>query len=298
MAEKDITEKTLISLNDVFADVVNGLLFHGEQLLKEDMLEDVPVISSYKDGQKIRSQERDVAKFWIDHKDERVKVRIAFLGIENQTAYDRDMVFRILNYDAAAYRVEPEQSDRYPVITLVLYFGDKPWGKVRSLYDAIRVPDKLQPYVNDYHINVFEIAHLPEESIEWFHSDFKIVVDYFLHRRKDPDYRPRNDAVFRHVDELLNMMAAITNDDRYVDVLDTEERRPKNMDEYLDRLLAKGEAKGREEGREEGRMEGEISTLASLVKKGLLSLTSAAKEMDLTPEEFQKKVAELTAIRY
>ena len=49
MAEKDITEKTLISLNDVFADVVNGLLFHGEQLLKEDMLEDVPVTSSYKD---------------------------------------------------------------------------------------------------------------------------------------------------------------------------------------------------------------------------------------------------------
>ena len=64
------------------------------------------------------------------------------------------------------------------------------------------------------------------------------------------------------------------------------------MDEYLDRLLAKGEAKGRMEGR----VEGELSTLANLVKKGLLSLSNAAKEMDLTPEEFQKKVAELTTI--
>ena len=149
-----------------------------------------------------------------------------------------------------------------------------------------------EKYINDYHINVFEIAYLPEESIEWFHSDFKIVVDYFLNRRKDPDYRPKNAVVFRHVDELLNMMAAITNDDRYVDVLNTGQRRPKNMDEYLDRLLAKGEAKGRIEGE----ITGKVKTLASLVRNGLLSLPNAAKEMDLTPEEFQEKVAELTTI--
>ena len=32
MAQKDITEKTLESYNDVFADILNVLLFHGEQL--------------------------------------------------------------------------------------------------------------------------------------------------------------------------------------------------------------------------------------------------------------------------
>ena len=62
------------------------------------------------------------------------------------------------------------------------------------------------------------------------------------------------------------------------------------MDEYLDRLLAKGEAKGRIEGE----ITGKVKTLASLVRNGLLSLPNAAKEMNLTPEEFQKKVAELT----
>ena len=68
------------------------------------------------------------------------------------------------------------------------------------------------------------------------------------------------------------------------------------MDEYLDRLLAKDRLQGREEGRIEGEITGKVKTLASLVRNGLLSLPNAAKEMDLTPEEFQKKVAELTTI--
>lgn len=40
MAEKDITEKTLEAFNDVFADIVNGLLFHGEQVIQEQALTD------------------------------------------------------------------------------------------------------------------------------------------------------------------------------------------------------------------------------------------------------------------
>ena len=35
MAEKDITEKNLEALNDVFADIVNVLLFNGEQVIYE-----------------------------------------------------------------------------------------------------------------------------------------------------------------------------------------------------------------------------------------------------------------------
>ena len=42
---------------------------------------------------------------------------------------------------------------------------------------------------------------------------------------------------------------------------------------------------------QEGVQEGVLQTLASLVKKGLLSLTDAAKEANLTPAEFQKKTA-------
>lgn len=35
MSEKDIAEKTFIALNDVFADIVNGLLFEGKQVFNQ-----------------------------------------------------------------------------------------------------------------------------------------------------------------------------------------------------------------------------------------------------------------------
>ena len=35
MGEKDMAQKTLEAFNDVFADIVNGLLFQGEQVISE-----------------------------------------------------------------------------------------------------------------------------------------------------------------------------------------------------------------------------------------------------------------------
>lgn len=40
MAEKDTTEKILEAYNDVFSDIVNVLLFHGEEVLKPEELEE------------------------------------------------------------------------------------------------------------------------------------------------------------------------------------------------------------------------------------------------------------------
>ena len=40
MAEKDIAEKILEAYSDVFADIVNVLLFQGRQFVKEDELEE------------------------------------------------------------------------------------------------------------------------------------------------------------------------------------------------------------------------------------------------------------------
>ena len=251
MAEKDITEKTLEAFNDVFADIVNGLLFKGEQVIQEYALTDAQPFSMYKADGKVHEQERDVAKYWNGSSDSRVNVRIAFLGFENQSQYEKDMPLRVIGYDGAAYRAELSQEDRYPVLTLVLYFGDEPWGKNRRLYDAIEIPVKFRPFVNDYKINVFEIAHLPEEAVSYFRSDFRIVVDYFIHRRTDPDYRPTDPDKFRHVDEVLKLMAAITHDERFVEVLDGEGGKPKDMCEVLDRV----EEKGRRDGVDQTRLE-------------------------------------------
>ena len=165
MGEKDITEKTLASYNDVFSDIVNGLLFDGRPVVDPDSLSDVTPYSIYKADGKIHEQERDVSKLLKTAGNTENEIRIAFLGFEHQTLYDKDMPLRVIGYDGAAYRAELSVKERYPVITIVLYFGNTHWKSNRTLYEAIGVPDYLIPYVNDYKINLFEVAFMSDEEI-------------------------------------------------------------------------------------------------------------------------------------
>ena len=81
MGQKDITEKVLEDYNDVFADIINGLLFDGVQEIKPEALENTTVHAQYKaeDG-KVHELERDIAKYWKEE-----KVELAICGIENQS---------------------------------------------------------------------------------------------------------------------------------------------------------------------------------------------------------------------
>ena len=204
---------------------------------------------------------------------EKVNVRISFLGMENQTQYDPDVPLRVIGYDGAGYRAELLQSERYPVVTLVLNFGSKRWGKVKSLYDRIQVPEILKPYVSDYRINVFDIAFLTDEQISYFHSDFRIVADYFAHHRTNVDYRPTDPKKFQHTDELLKLFSVLTNDSRFVMTLnDSKGGKPKDMWEALDRI----EEKGRREGLKNGEALGE-KKMADLINK----LVAANRNADI-----------------
>ena len=213
MAEKDITEKNLEALNDVFADIVNVLLFKGEQVINEKDLEADTTKSMFKADGKIHEQERDVSKFWKNG-----EIRISILGIENQTAQDSDMPLRVISYDGASYKqqlLDKKQKKRYPVATLVLYFGtEEKWSKAKHLYDCFEVPEKLKSFVNDYKINVFNIAFLSSKTIAMFKSDFKIIAEYFRAKRLNQKYKGSKEKL-KHANETLKMFSALTGDDSF-----------------------------------------------------------------------------------
>ena len=56
MGQKDITEKMLADYNDVFADIVNVLLFDGKQVIGADSLENVKDKSQYKAASQIHEE--------------------------------------------------------------------------------------------------------------------------------------------------------------------------------------------------------------------------------------------------
>lgn len=237
MKDKDITEKILEDYNDVFADIVNVLLFKGERKILEEELENTSVHSQYKDSEGLlHEEERDVSKFW-----KRCRIRIAMFGIENQSQPDSRMPIRIFGYEGASYRAQLHEKQLYPVITLVLYFGtDRHWGRKRNLKNIVEVPDFLDDYVNDFKINVFEIAWLSEEVVNKFTSDFRVVANFFVEKRKNKDYIPNDRTTIKHVDEVLKLLSVMTNDNKYEKILYSGGDEVHNMCEVAERLVNKG----------------------------------------------------------
>ena len=286
MQDKDITEKMLEKYNDVFADILNVLLFDGGDVVDESVLTDALPMSMLKIDGRVRTQERDIAKYWRKN-----KINVALFGLENQTVPNKLMPLRVFGYDGAEYvkQSRKENSDRakYPVITLVLYLGyEKRWNYPKRLFDVLDIDEDIRPYVNDFKINLFEIAYLEREKIDLFKSDFRILADYLYQMRKSRDYIA-DETNIAHVEELLTLMSAMTGDNRFEETInDLKGKEKVNMCEVLDRV----EARGIEKGRLEGRQEGTINTLISLVKDGILSLDEAAIRAGMSAKDFKKYI--------
>ena len=215
MGEKDIAQKNFESYNDVVADIVNGSLFEGREIIKAESLVDAQPFSQYKAADGIlRQQERDVAKYCMDLN---CNLRLALVGVENQMVIDLDMPIRVMGYDGVSYRDELNQDEivvdkrtgrrhkvrgkRYPVITLVLYFGARPWKKPLCLYDVIDVPEVLKPFVNDFKINLIDVPRLTPEQVKKYKGDFQIIADYFVQQSRQGEYVPL-DKPIQHPDSF------------------------------------------------------------------------------------------------
>ena len=283
MGVKDVEEKQFEDYNDVFADIVNVNFFGGRQVIKAWELVNTKDKSRFKstDGV-ITEQERDVAKWW-----KKKRIKIALIGLENQTKADSDMCFRLYGYDGAAYKSQYGEKKKYPVITFVLYFGTGHWKKPKSLMESLDIPDELKSFVNDYKMNLVEVAWQSDEQVDSYRSDFKIVADYFVQKRKKHGrYTPSNEVI-HHVDAVLKLMSALTGDDRFEKIVTEHrkgERKVKNMCEVLDRVENRGIKKGMREGKKEGKFE----LLVDLLKEKTISFAKAVEKSGLSEKEFIK----------
>ena len=288
MKDKDITQKVLEKYNDVFADILNVLLFNGRDVVEESTLTDALPMSMLKIDGRVRSQERDIAKYW-----RKSKINVALFGLENQTTPNKLMPLRVLGYDGAEYvkqsRKENIDKAKYPVITLVLYLGyEKEWKYPKTLFEVLDIDEDIKPYVNDFKINLFEIAYLDKEKINLFKSDFRILADYLYQMRINRDYIA-DETTIEHVEELLTLMSAMTGDNRFEETINDLKGKEKiNMCEVLDRVEARGIEKGIEQGIEQGVKRGTINTLISLVNDGILSSYEAALRANMSVEDFEK----------
>ncbi len=276
MGQKDISEKTLISLNDVFADIFNVLVFKGAEVIEEDSLTDAIVRSQYKaETGKLHEEERDAAKIWKNH-----SFNLVLFGVENQTQADGDMPFRVIGYDGAGYRSQMlgDKKERFPIVTIVLYFGEKLWNKPVTLKESFsqevtdtREYQLLEEYINDYKCHIFDISRLSMETVKQFQSDFRVVAEYFVNAYTDKEYVPE-ERVIRHVDEFLKLMSVLTGDSQYETMAESKEfQRKRNGGITMCNVLEYHKSEGRAEGEAKGRAEARNEIIIQMYEEGMSS---------------------------
>ena len=314
--DRDIAQKRLEDYNDVFADIFNNLVFHGNQILEEDRLEPFPTEAFTRkiDGG-LRQGNGDVRK--VDRRNGRYRL---IYGTENQDGPDNTMPERIMGYEFAAYeeqikefmaRNEQEGNRAYgkrihdnqrlaPVVTVVLYFGGaNSWQGPRHLHDMLEFPaeieEKIKPFVADYPMNLVDLSKVPKEVRQRMTSDFRFVVEYLACRNHPAEmkkFMSDNERVIRHPVEFLDVMSELASDARYRRIRDQlmEQERAGHKKEDLTMWKIEDEIENR--GIEKGIKQGEWLKMIFLIRKKC----QKGKDLRETAEDLEEDVSMIRPI--
>ena len=100
-------------------------------------------------------------------------------------------------------------------------------------------------------------------AVSYFRSDFKVVANFFVQKRKHKDYIPDDPTEIKHVDEVLKLLQVMTGDERYQTIFQ-KEKGVHSMCDVAERL----EKMGMEIGKNTGIHEEKIRVYKKLLEKG------------------------------
>lgn len=177
----DIILKNYWNDKEQFTDLFNAVLFHGKQVIQAEELEDIDTeesnILEHREYAESIKASRDIIK--IEKRAAVHGVQLVLFGLENQEHIHYAMPMRIMGYDYGSYKKQYDsnarqyksavgmeedeflsrmkKTDRFtPVITIVIYYGEKVWDGATSLHEMLQIPEEMKPYVNDYKMLLVE----------------------------------------------------------------------------------------------------------------------------------------------
>jgi len=306
MGNKDKAEKLFVACRDVFAELVNVLMYQGEKVLAEDMMLPGPTESIYpgRDAE-LSGQFQDYSMYEVEGGEIR-----ALYTLENQSCVDYQMALRQAGYEGAAYRRQYGQRKRerekpserqgiYPVISMVLNWGEKRWTVATAVHDLIDYPvhRAAEDYLDKNRMHVFDMRFLDGAVRNLFEGDVRVVLDYLSDRESLIQRKQK----LRNPEEVMRMLYALSSDARYLEnIAFMEAEGGSTVCDLLDEMVNKGIMQGKQEGIEEGMREGIREGMRKGIREGiqkgiqegLKALISTCKELGLSFDETAVKVKE------
>ena len=186
---KDLALKALFNNKKYFADVFNNFIFKGNNIIDPDtLIDDNPELIFKNSNGEISNRDRDLLKKATFKKDN--KVGYLLLGIENQTTVDKDMIFRIMQYDSLSYMrqldIAKEKKDGkieiIQVLTLVIYYGKGNWTAPLDLYSRFNTDAEFRDLFPNYSYKVLNPNKLDDNEIDKYDKGLKCLFTYMKYQ--------------------------------------------------------------------------------------------------------------------
>ncbi|MBU5477850.1 Rpn family recombination-promoting nuclease/putative transposase [Eubacterium sp. MSJ-13] len=326
MGKVDIATKQYMSHRDIIADAFNFYIYDGRQVIKPERLQKIDTaeiaLPYGNDADTAVQKLRDNLMLWTMAMDD--KAMYVVLGIENQDKVHYAMAVKNMLYDALQYAKQVEESKRsyrdkskertvklnseeflsglkrddklMPVITLVIYFGDKDWDGAKSIHEMLSVDDdEILSYIPDYKINLIEPAKISDDEFDKFQTDLGTIIQFIKHQSDEDGSWIKGKKRFEHVEreavELINLITgskfAGNHKEEVVDMC-------RAWENSINNAKNEGIREGMREGIREGELKGKIETL---YEECDMSIPDIAKKVS-KPEEYVKEVIERMSAAY
>lgn len=286
MGKKDLTLKSYLSDPERYADVYNGSVFRGMQVLDGAQLEEAPAATVRAAGNVALEYDRQVKN----------------IQRRNGAAY-RD---RPEKGSAGEYLYKIGKTDRIrPVSTLIIYWGSEPWDGPRSLHEILDfggmaedMVQELKKLIPEYPLHILDLNETNDYS--GFRTPLRTVFELYA-RRSDKqqflDYVKEHEEC-RHLDvethEVIRQLMGAAKL-RSLQHKTKQEEEEQDMWKAIEDLIEDGRQEGRQAGRQEGRQAGEanqiIAIIDSMMEKLHCTLEEACEYAGKTSEEYQQAKA-------
>ena len=277
---KDTGWKGFLSDDARYADVINGIGCKGEQVIKEEDLQEMDTQTGMFRGSKFIHRFSQLGKGNVKVRDCLRKVafgtNFAIIGIENQETMDYSIPLRNMSYDVDAYerqakKIRKETRKKYnglsageylygfkkddkllPAVTFILYSGSKAWEGPKTLHEILDftdIPEGLKEMVADYQINLVEIRELEDTSV--FKTDVKQVFDFIRCSNDENALKElvEEDDYYKNMEEdAFDVAVQYTN---ATELIEAKEYYEKDGEVDMCKALTDLIENGRQEGRQE-----------------------------------------------
>lgn len=151
----DPMTKDFLRDDKIFADLINGLFFEGNEVISSDDVEEGDTDSATQVGLGTVNRRNDITK--------KVKVgeREVIIRIENQQRADDMMAVRNGEYTLLKYSTQKKEKKRMlPVFTITLYYGEEKWQKSKRLAEMVEVPKELLDEFQDWDARIVDLKEV------------------------------------------------------------------------------------------------------------------------------------------